>query len=58
MLQVVRPSRSVAEVARELGRDWRWAVNDTVLGHGEVPVDHPRRFGEVHALGLEMFTRS
>ena len=44
--------RTVSEVARELRCDWH-TVNDTVVAYGEVLVDHPARFKEVLALGLD-----
>jgi transposase len=50
--QVGRCARSVNEVARELGCDWH-TVNDAVLAYGEALVDHPDRFGDVQALGLD-----
>lgn len=50
--QVGRCARSVNEVARELGCDWH-TVNDAVIAYGEALVDHPDRFGEVEALGLD-----
>jgi len=49
---VGRKGRTVSEVADELGCDWH-TVNDTVIAYGEVLVDHPGRFAEVHALGLD-----
>ena len=49
---VGRKGRTVNEVAEELGCDWH-TVNDTVVAYGEVLVDHPDRFAEVHALGLD-----
>jgi transposase len=50
--QVGRCARSVNEVARELDCDWH-TVNDAVLAYGGALVDHPDRFGEVEALGLD-----
>jgi transposase len=50
--QVGRCARSVNEVAKELGCDWH-TVNDAVVTYGEAPVDHPRRFGTVEAVGLD-----
>jgi transposase len=44
--------RSVNEVAEVLGCDWH-TVNDAVLAYGAALVDHPERFGEVAALGLD-----
>jgi len=49
---VGRKGRTVNEVADELGCDWH-TINDTVVAYGEVLVDHPDRFAEVHALGLD-----
>jgi transposase len=49
---VGRKGRTVNEVATELGCDWH-TVNDVVIAYGEVLVDHPDRFGEVGALGLD-----
>ena len=49
---VGRKGRSLNEVAEELGCDWR-TINDVVLAYGEALVDHPGRFGEVEALGLD-----
>ena len=49
---VGRKGRSVNEVAEELGCDWH-TINDVVVAYGEALVDHPGRFGEVHALGLD-----
>ena len=49
---VGRKGRTVNEVAEELGCDWH-TINDTVVAYGEVLVDHPDRFAEVHALGLD-----
>ena len=48
---VGRKGRSVNEVAEELGCDWH-TINDVVVAYGEALVDHPGRFGEVHALAL------
>jgi hypothetical protein len=39
-------------VAAELGCDWH-TVNDAVLAYGEALVEHPGRFADVHALGLD-----
>ena len=50
--QVGRCARSVAEVAKELGCDWH-TVNDAVVRYGEALVEHPGRFGDVSALGLD-----
>jgi transposase len=35
-----------------LGCDWH-TVNDAVLAYGTALIDHPDRFGDVHALGLD-----
>ncbi len=51
-LEVGRYGRSVNEVADVLGCDWH-TVNDAVLAYGAALVDHPDRFGEVAALGLD-----
>ena len=51
--QVGRYTRSVNEVAVELGCDWQ-TVNDTVMAYGAALVDDDSdRFGEVEALGLD-----
>jgi transposase len=50
--QVGRADRTVNEVAEDLGCDWH-TVNDAVLAYGQALVDHPGRFGEVEALGLD-----
>ena len=50
--QVGRCARSVSEVAKELGCDWH-TVNEAVLAYGEALIEHPGRFGEVEALGLD-----
>jgi transposase len=50
--QVGRRARSVNEVAVELGCDWH-TVNDAVVAYGEALVDHPDRFGQVEAVGLD-----
>jgi transposase len=57
--QVGQHRRSVSAVARELGCDWH-TVNDTVIGYGQLLVDHPDRIGQVHALGLDetLFNRT
>ncbi len=49
---VGRKGRTVNEVAEELGCDWP-TVNDTVVAEGTALVDHPERFVEVDALGLD-----
>jgi transposase len=49
---VGRKGRTVSEVAEELGCDWH-TVNDTVVAYGGALVDHPGRFAEVDALGLD-----
>jgi len=49
---VGRKGRSVNEVAEELGCDWH-TINDVVVAYGEALVNHPGRFGEVEALGLD-----
>ena len=56
---VGRKVRSVNEVAEELGCDWH-TINDVVLAYGEALVDHPGRFADVEALGLDetAFVRS
>lgn len=51
-LEVGRFGRSVNEVADVLGCDWH-TVNDAVLSYGTALVDHPDRFGDVAALGLD-----
>ncbi len=50
--QVGRCSRSVSEVARELGCDWH-TVNATVLSYGEALIDDPGRYASVRALGMD-----
>jgi transposase len=56
---VGRKGRTVSEVAEELGCDWH-TVNDVVIAYGTALVDHPDRFSEVGALGLDetAFVRS
>jgi transposase len=49
---VGRRGRTVKEVADELGCDWH-TVNDTVVAYGEALVEHPARFADVEALGLD-----
>ena len=49
---VGQDGRSVNEVARELGCDWH-TVNDAVLAYGSALIDHPDRFDQVKALGLD-----
>ena len=49
---VGQDGRSVNEVARELGCDWH-TVNDAVLAYGSALIDHPDRFDDVKALGLD-----
>jgi len=49
---VGRRGRTVNEVANELGCDWH-TINDTVMSYGAVLLEHPRRFCEVEALGLD-----
>ena len=49
---VGRRGRTVNEVAQELGCDWH-TVNDAVVSYGEALVEHPDRFSEVNALGLD-----
>ena len=49
---VGQAGRSVNEVARELGCDWH-TVNDAVLAVGAALIDHPDRFSQVTALGLD-----
>jgi transposase-like protein len=51
-LEVGRSGRSVNEVADALGCDWH-TVNDAVIAYGSALVDHPARFGDVEALGLD-----
>lgn len=51
-LEVGRSGRSVNEVAMALGCDWH-TVNDAVVAYGSALVDHPERFGDVIALGLD-----
>jgi hypothetical protein len=51
-LEVDKFGRSVNEVADVLGCDWH-TVNDAVLAYGAALIDHPDRFGEVWALGLD-----
>lgn len=51
-LEVGKFARSVNEVADVLGCDWH-TVNDAVLAYGAALIDHPDRFGEVSALGLD-----
>jgi transposase len=51
-LQVGRYGRSVNEVATTLGCDWH-TVNEAVLAYGTALIEHPGRFGEVEALGLD-----
>ena len=51
-LEVGKFGRSVNEVAEVLGCDWH-TVNDAVLAYGAALVDHPDRFGDVWALGLD-----
>lgn len=50
--QVGRYARSVNEIANELGCDWH-TVNDAVTAYGAALIDHPDRFGNVQALGLD-----
>lgn len=50
--EVGRNGRTVAEVAEDLGCDWH-TCNDAVLAYGQALVDHPDRFGDVAALGLD-----
>lgn len=52
---VGRKGRTINEVAAELGCDWH-TVNDAVLAYGEALVEHPGRFGNVYALGLDETT--
>ena len=49
---VGRKGRTVTEVAEELGCDWH-TINDVVIAYGEALVDHPGRFSDVAALGLD-----
>lgn len=51
-LEVGRSGRSVNEVADALGCDWH-TVNDAVVAYGSALIDHPERFGDVEALGLD-----
>ena len=51
-VQVGRHGRSVNEVATDLGCDWH-TVMDTVVAYGQALVDHPDRFGDVEAIGLD-----
>jgi transposase len=51
-LQVGRNGRAVSDVARELGCGWH-TVMDAVVVIGEQLIDHPDRFGDVTALGLD-----
>jgi hypothetical protein len=51
-LEVGKSGRSVNQVAEVLGCDWH-TVNDAVLAYGTALVDHPDRFGDVWALGLD-----
>jgi transposase len=44
--------RSVNELARVLQCDWH-TVNDAVVAYGAALIDHPDRFSEVTALGLD-----
>lgn len=44
--------RSVSEVAGEFATDWH-TVMDAVLVHGEALVDHPDRFADVAAVGVD-----
>jgi hypothetical protein len=50
--QVGKHGRSVTEVAKDLGCDWH-TVNEVVLAYGRVLVEHPGRFGDVAAVGLD-----
>jgi transposase len=50
--EVGRNGRTVNELAVTLGCDWH-TVNDAVLAYGAALVDHPGRFGEVTAVGLD-----
>jgi transposase len=49
---VGQAGRSVNEVAEELGCDWH-TVNDAVLAYGTALIEHPERFDDVTALGLD-----
>jgi transposase len=51
-VEVGKFGRSVNEVAEVLGCDWH-TVNDAVIAYGAALVDHPDRFGDVWALGLD-----
>lgn len=51
-VQVGRHGRSVSEVAADLGCGWH-PVMDAVAAYGQALVDHPDRFGDVSALGLD-----
>jgi len=51
-LEVGRSGRSVNEVAHALGCDWH-TVNNAVVAYGSALVEHPERFGDVEALGLD-----
>ena len=44
--------RSVNEVAREFGCDWH-TINDAIVAYGSALIDHPDRFDDVAALGLD-----
>ncbi len=50
--QVGYHSRSVSEVAEDLGCDWH-TVMDAVIAYGEPLVDDPDRIGDTDALGLD-----
>lgn len=50
--EVGRNGRTVVEVAEDLGCDWH-TVNQAVVAFGQALVDHPERFGDVQALGLD-----
>jgi transposase len=49
---VGQAGRSVNEVAERLGCDWH-TVNAAVLAYGTALIEHPERFDDVTALGLD-----
>ena len=50
--QVGREGRAVSSVADELDCDWH-TIMDAVAAYGQALVDHPDRFAEVIAIGLD-----
>ena len=50
--QVGANGRSVLEVAVDLGCDWH-TINDAIVAYGSALIDHPDRFDDVAALGLD-----